>query len=1004
MGQLRAGILSRGTVPDGVAIRDYLDAGFKLEVVGYSLGAHVASVFTEIHVHDSAPLIERTTLFNAAGRGAIAAPPTGIVEPGRRIAEILRAFDDVLANPLHQRLNGLAAPLSAADALLRSRALSESQLMGRDGSGGGSIYSTARSQWARRAVGLLYDMQGVPALSSPGTTVGFDTAALPFIDQVYGHATHDDAEYVANSGIHAPVTPIFIEDQPEVEGFPRLPFAADVTARFDGDFGNTHSLTLVVDSLALMRAFMLVDPALTQREVEAIFAASSNQRAKRDAVKVGAPNATEGDSLENALDGLRKLFRVGDPADPNWATPSSRSAGEGIIEFREDFYRNLNALENAGIAGKGYRIVPFVPTSQFHGVEGGRLNGEPKSEVVLPLSSTLLDGANSTDPAQRIAYRYALRELNPFIVTDPLNAGLYSRFQPGQPNAGELESYDAAIAPNGLTPQYLTDRTAFLERKLYVTAFNLNRFYANPNSASSTPPDSRGQSYRDEAKQFEDRTTSLTVGVSGGRKYIFGTDRTDAIQGGTLVDSLYGGKGTDFLDGKGADDYLEGGAGQDIYQYSFLKPVAIGAEANDGNDTIRDSDGRGVIRVRELQATVASNLGLTSPDETGTMVVAGVFFKDPNAGNVWKSADGKVSLLKVPGLDDQGNPNGRFDLVVTFNNPDGTQRAGTMKVKDWNEGDLGIRLVDAPTELQTQRTLSGDFAPDLAQPGNTLQYDTWGNVLTTADPAAGRADSLFGRDDAQGDYIAGGGGVDVIFGDTVQLQAPGPRTTLESSTVGGADWIDGGDGDDQIDAGPGNDLVEGGFGEDIALGGSGNDRLYGVARVALDAAVRNGESDQPSGLRGELLGGGEGDDWVVSDVGNDLLFGGTGTDVLVGGAGDDTLYGDVDLLSANPDWSVARLPSVQDGVARYDVTFGNLIFQNPTDATLGQADVIHGGAGKDWIFAGGGDDFVDTGSGDDVVLGEGGSDILIGGTGDDVLEGDSASTPLALQGDDYLDG
>jgi hypothetical protein len=85
-----------------------------------------------------------------------------------------------------------------------------------------------------------------------------------------GQATHNDQLYVANSGIHATPTTIFIEDQPNVDGLGGL-FGQS------GSFGTTHSITLLVDSLALMELFQQVDGTLTQTTIEGIFAATSSQ-------------------------------------------------------------------------------------------------------------------------------------------------------------------------------------------------------------------------------------------------------------------------------------------------------------------------------------------------------------------------------------------------------------------------------------------------------------------------------------------------------------------------------------------------------------------------------------------------------------------------------------------------------------------------------------------------------------------------------------------------------
>ena len=66
-----------------------------------------------------------------------------------------------------------------------------------------------------------------------------------------------------------------------------------------------------------------------------------------------------------------------------------------------------------------------------------------------------------------IAYRYALKELNPFALTG--NDGLYAAHNA----SGELDLYDAATGSGNLTDLYLADRAAMLSWLLKVNAGDL---------------------------------------------------------------------------------------------------------------------------------------------------------------------------------------------------------------------------------------------------------------------------------------------------------------------------------------------------------------------------------------------------------------------------------------------------------------------------------------------------------------------------------------------------
>src|SRR3990172_1148461 len=59
----------------------------KLNVTGYSLGGHLATIFTELHPD----AVSQTHLFNAAGRGGL--------KPGSSIQKVVEIYEAVLASP-----------------------------------------------------------------------------------------------------------------------------------------------------------------------------------------------------------------------------------------------------------------------------------------------------------------------------------------------------------------------------------------------------------------------------------------------------------------------------------------------------------------------------------------------------------------------------------------------------------------------------------------------------------------------------------------------------------------------------------------------------------------------------------------------------------------------------------------------------------------------------------------------------------------------------------------
>jgi tripartite-type tricarboxylate transporter receptor subunit TctC len=272
-----------------------------------------------------------------------------------------------------------------------------------------NIYIKPSYASALYEVSQQFHLSGVA--SSPGAVLKADFAQK--IIQLFGHATHDDAEYVANSGLHGVATALFVEDQPNVEG------AAGYTPRFewftkllDGDFGNTHSLTLVVDSLALMDVLSRASPDLTLNQLNSIFAAASNQRATMQANN-GNPKAAEGDSLEKVLDSLRKIFtRQAYATDP--VTGSFReNGGFANRANRDKFYERLGEVSNAvkaqTDAGRTLKIVPLIGTT-YGNDASGRMNTFVPRDLVDVLAGAKLTGADG------LAYRYALKEKMPYDV------------------------------------------------------------------------------------------------------------------------------------------------------------------------------------------------------------------------------------------------------------------------------------------------------------------------------------------------------------------------------------------------------------------------------------------------------------------------------------------------------------------------------------------------------------------------------------------------------------
>lgn len=912
-----------------------------LNVTGYSLGAHLATVFTELHVAE----IQHTYTFNGAGRGHISGGTAGLSE-----AERIREMLDVLEFNLLQ--------------------LDPEGSMFRSGSSG-NVQTDARYQAALLTTKEIYT---TTISTLPPGEIGTGEA-FQKITQLFGHATSGfDTEVVANSGVHGPVTTVLIEGQPLVESAREL------------EFGNSHSITLIVDSLALQELFQTIDPTLTQAQMEGIFKASSDASAGL----VGLTHIAEGDTLELALDALRKVF-VG-PQAP--ATGFDDNAGGfGDLSFRNQFYANLQSVKDA-VNGQTYRIVSLVDMS-----------------IETLKGNALLPGDTGT------AYRYAVENLNPFAVI----GANYTQFS----NPGDYDVYDSTTGNGAITLEYLKDRATFLANKLSV---NTSVFPSVTGAAISA---SSWTYYRDNQSSYEIGSSAVSM-----HQMIFGNATDETIDGSLIWgDRLYGGDGTDTINGKGGDDYIEGNEGNDaLLSGGDGTDTILGGQGDDlldggtGNDTLDGGLDNDTLRGGEDNDQLTGGIG-NDQLEGGAGFDTYIYntgdgkdrIEDTNTTGMIK-VNGQILIggLKKAEHTDWTSPDGTItysmpgtDLVVALN---GTT---IMTVNEnFQSGQFGIRLVDLPTFADTTRTeflkidhyeqvgtnpdgsaiLEPVYAPFFDDTDNDTRVPIT-NISPIVPPIGDENNLIYAG--GGGDFVQTGAGDDQVYGedgdDSINGMGGNDRLYggLGTDILTGDDPASSATGNDYLDGGEGNDLLLGGIGADILLGGDGNDHLEGDDVRAMKLGLYG--SDYLDGAAGddELHGGG-GDDVLIGGVGNDLLIGDPtqsqndfwgmpqtiGNDVLDGGSGDDELdgvYGD-DLLSGG---SGKDLLNGQDG-----------------------SDVLDGGADND-ILSGdlrikslGGSQYVyDTNEyqaagGDDLLFGEDGNDILIGGEGNDTLEGDIGDDSL----------
>ncbi len=1027
-------------------VKSVLPAGAVLNVTGYSLGAHLATVFTELHGLETNTGISfgHTYTFNGPGRGEFSGGQQPETAEADRMRTMIARLTEVLTNPMAGIESGTPEELWPPSLNAALSAWQQDPTWDPWASGSTlNAYTDARYLWAKQVIEEEFSPVSRSLSDIPRTD-----GAFSLITQIVGHATQGDTEYVANSGHHAVETRVYIEDQPDLDGFGGF-FGAS------GDFGTTHSLTLIVDSLALQELFQTLSPTLERTQIEAIFAASSNQLASGF---VGASGAAEGNSLENALDALGTLFV------PNYTpTQFGRQTGDfGSLGFRNSFYANLAAVKTA-LAGQTYHIEPFL-TVPGPGTPG----------PVLAIPADVLQARASENSDRGLAYRYALKSLNPFAVlgtTSESQTALYAQHT----SNGALDLLNDADGTGTITAQYLTDRALFLTEKIALNQLDHDM-------------SSRSVHYVDVDSNYEIRTP-LTLALAQ-REFLFGSDDLDTLTGGGKDDHLYGGGGVDVLIGNAGRDYLEGNGGSDRLEGGAGADTMVGGS---GNDTYLVEDlGDQVIEVGDngttdtVESSVTFSLAGTTVEHltlTGTADLPGTGNELDNliTGNSGVNRlDGKAGadhligglgndiLVGGTGDNDLLEGGAGFDTYV-YNSGDGTDRIedadaqgrivfngsilqggvstdggntyhsldgstryvlsgghlivnGVLTVnQNFQSGQLGIRLTDV-----TEATY------DNGLPTTTVTGMSGNDTIATGG-GPGTVNHLVQAGDGD-DFVLAGANNDQLFGEA------GHDTLLGNS---GQDRLDGGlgndflagdnddvsivDGDDRLDGGEGDDQLVGGWGDDVLYGGAGTDLLYGDTLgkaqgtfTADDYLDGGGGADELHGLAGndvlfggadnDVLSGEEGDDVEDGGTGDDLLLAYTGNDALAGGAGIDKLYGDqgndvLDGGSENDELYGGDGADDLYGGTGDDLLLGDHL-NNPSEfSTAGGADFLDGGDGTDHLEGGLGDDTLFGGNGNDVLFGQEGNDSLFGDDGDDELQGGVGNDLLAGDaGNDRLFG
>ncbi len=829
---------------------------------------------------------------------------------------------------------------------------------------------------ARASLGTPTRAIGAP-LANQWDLVGIETTTDPWSMVAY-------SQYRYGQDVK-----LFIEDQPFARGNAvsetlKALMAGKVELLHNNyvnnDFGDTHSLVLIVDSLNVQNTLLQLVPEAQRADAAGTLDTLLKNASWRKAEKDSGQGQAEGDVLENVVNALADFILgpqgsaqrlAGSAAGNTWWDVAATSGNSG----REKLHATLNAIGES----EAYKALT------------GRLS-------LTPSSAALKDSARNDFAAYASLY-----SLSPFVFSasaatqmlgfEGSGNALYAAWQADK----DARAAGTPVESLAISDAWLADRANFLERKNWFNDNNVLPDNPTLDPNRERKPGEISNPYELENVYYEDRASGYTIeqgrNLDNTRRYIFGDERAESVKGADGNDHLYSGAGNDSLTGGAGNDRLEGGTGIDTYLLT----------TGDGDDVILDSDGKGGITLN------------------GALLKGG----DNVRPGVWQR-DG-VTYEFTP------DATGRGRLTIT-------SAAGTTTVENFAAGELGLTLPGAPTPPVARTIVGGsgdDSLTDEAPAGITFNDLIKGlggkdNIVTPY----GGDDRIEGGDDddwmvgfAGNDLVIGGSGRDAITegAGNDRLYADGLVTAraalaAQNATASGlqGEALSAGAGDDLAIGGIGNDLLLGGTGSDLLIGGAGNDdidgdvmagnvyRNWSVTRtVTPDDTVFSGLARIRTFLDmsiewaadggDDVIFSGGGDDWVTASHGKDFVDGGEGDDVLAGGGGNDEVYGGAgnDLLLGDAELNGAA------SVAGNDYLDGGK--GNDSLSGDGGNDQLFGGAGNDLLNGGGGNDALSGGADADRLFGDAGNDTLIGGVGVDYLNGGTGDdTYFVAVGDSAL--
>jgi serralysin len=495
---------------------------------------------------------------------------------------------------------------------------------------------------------------------------------------------------------------------------------------------------------------------------------------------------------------------------------------------------------------------------------------------------------------------------------------------------------------------------------------------------------------------------------------VLGASGNDSIDGNSGANSLNGGDGDDLLDGQGGyNDTMNGGNGIDTVDYSWIGSgfdaflITIDLAAGTYTDT---TGGETLISIENALGTQSAD---TIIGNGSANVLTG------NDGNdTIKGGDGTDTMLGGNGDDvisqDFGGPNELMDggsgndtgdwSYATTDNWTISLAAGTAKIGGTTfaaltsiENVVGGQLADVIVGDTLANRLDGQAENDTISAGDGIDSLLGGDGDDLLNQGAGSGESMDGGNGVDtGDWSFSSSNWNIDLTALTAMVGPTLMATLASienviagsgndviTGAGGANRLEGQDGNDTINDGASGDTVLGGNGDDRFLvgdsivtgdtwdGGAGFDTwdvsAYSfVPGVVIDLSTSQWTFNSffETILNVEGVTGSQGGETIIGSAVGNNLDGQGGNDTMSGGDGSDTLNG---------------------GIGNDSLDGGNF------------GDTLRGLTGADTLDGGQGADSLNGGDGNDTILGNVGPDSMVGGAGVDTLD------YSALAGETFLD-